>query len=128
MANSSTRTSKKTTAKAAAKKKVVAKKTASKKATARKTSAKKAATKKTTSAKTVAKKQASSKRPVAPNKPRSQPEIRQIRSAERHQLIAEAAYLRGESQAFLSDQGDDWLRAEAEIDTRLAKAGIKVID
>jgi hypothetical protein len=27
---------------------------------------------------------------------------------------------------FLTDEGEDWLLAEAEVDARLAKAGIKV--
>ena len=41
-------------------------------------------------------------------------------------MIAEAAYLRGEAQGFLSDEHEDWLLAEAEIDTVLKKARIEV--
>ena len=44
----------------------------------------------------------------------------------RHELVAQAAYLRSESQGFLGDADADWIAAEAEVDERLAKGGIKV--
>ena len=55
------------------------------------------------------------------------PAIRQITAEECHKMIAEAAYLRGESQGFFSDQTDDWLQAEAEIMLILSKARIRVV-
>lgn len=45
-----------------------------------------------------------------------------ISAADRHHLIAEAAYLRAEHRGF--SRGDpvvDWLRAEAEIDAALSR-------
>jgi hypothetical protein len=53
---------------------------------------------------------------------------RQISSAERCRMIAEAAYLRGESQGFLSNEQEDWLLAEAEVDSLLIRAGVIVND
>ena len=52
----------------------------------------------------------------------------QISASQRHQMICEAAYLRGEAQGFLSDDREDWLLAEAEIDARLTKARITIKD
>jgi hypothetical protein len=43
-------------------------------------------------------------------------------------MICEAAYLRAEAQGFLSDDREDWLLAEAEIDARLVKAGVTLKD
>ena len=43
-------------------------------------------------------------------------------------MIAEAAYLRGESQGFLSDEQEDWLLAEAEIDSLLVRTDVVVSD
>ncbi len=40
----------------------------------------------------------------------------QISGAGRRRMIAEAAYLRGESLGFLGDEQGDWLLAEAEVD------------
>ena len=54
------------------------------------------------------------------------PEIRRISAADRRQMVAEAAYLRGESKGFLSDEREDWLIAETEVDAMLAKANIQV--
>ena len=51
-----------------------------------------------------------------------------VTEEERQRMIAEAAYLRAEAQGFTSDQREDWLMAEAEVDARLAKAGRNVID
>ncbi len=45
-----------------------------------------------------------------------------ISAAERHHLIAEAAYLRAEHRGFSSgDPVIDWLAAEVEIDTALSR-------
>lgn len=52
----------------------------------------------------------------------------QITGAERQQLISETAYLRAESQGFLGDQREDWLRAEADVDSLLTRAGVVVSD
>jgi len=51
-----------------------------------------------------------------------------ITHAKRHEMIAEAAYLRAESQGFLSDEREDWLRAEADVDSLLTRAGIIVTE
>ena len=56
----------------------------------------------------------------------AKPEIRRISAADRRQMVAEAAYLRGESKGFLSDEREDWLIAETEVDAMLAKANIQV--
>jgi hypothetical protein len=111
-------------------KKPSAKKAATKKAATKKTAAKKTASKKTTAKKAVAKKAPAKKKAVARKKTagKSSTATRHISAAERHQMIAEAAYLRGEAQGFLSDQQDDWLLAEAEVDALLAKAGAQVSD
>lgn len=53
---------------------------------------------------------------------------RQISGAERRGMIAEAAYLRGESQGFYSDEQEDWLVAEAEVDSLLIRADVIVSD
>jgi hypothetical protein len=113
------------------------KKPAVKKAAAKKAVAKKAAAKKTAakpakpSKKTVAKKAPARKKTATKKKAGSKaalPQQRIISAAERQQMIAEAAYLRSESQAFLGDPHQDWLLAEAEIDGLLAKAGALVRD
>jgi hypothetical protein len=91
----------KTTKKTAAKKKVV------KKAAAKKTAAKKAP---------AVRKKAVAKKATA----------KTISAARRHEMIAQAAYLLSESQGFLGSPDIDWLQAEAEVDAKLAKAGIKV--
>lgn len=54
--------------------------------------------------------------------------LRKITYAERRQMIAEAAYLRAESQGFSSDEREDWLTAEAEVDTLLTRAGVIITD
>ena len=53
---------------------------------------------------------------------------RQISSAERRRMIAEVAYLRSESRGFLTDEREDWLVAEAEIDSVLISDGVVVSD
>jgi len=55
------------------------------------------------------------------------PAGRTITAQERHDLIAEAAYLRGEANGFLSDEQEDWVLAEAEIDQRLRTAKVTVV-
>jgi len=42
-----------------------------------------------------------------------------VKSGQRHQMIAEAAYFRSERQGFGGDAIRDWCEAEAEIDARL---------
>jgi hypothetical protein len=106
---------------------------ARKKTTAKKTPAKKATVNKTAPTTRAAGGKAASVRKTAARKaapakaPRKKRTVRQVTAEERHRLIAEAAYLRGEAQGFLSDEREDWLLAEAEIDTRLAKAKVKVL-
>jgi len=53
---------------------------------------------------------------------------RQISSAERRRMIAEAAYIRGESTGFISDEQEDWLFAEAEVDSLLIGVDVIVND
>jgi len=105
------------------------------KAASRKKGVKKAGSKSTaTSKKAVTKKQPVAKkaaaRKAAARKKASTGAVvhRQVTCAERHQMIAEAAYLRAESQGFLSDEREDWLRAEAEVDSLLTRAGVIVTD
>lgn len=110
----------------------VSKKTASRKIAARKTSSKSPATKKTVSTgKAAVKKAAPVKTPAkkpAPHKKAASATVvhRQISSAERHGMIAEAAYLRGEAHGFLSDAQEDWLLAEAEVDSLLSRECVTV--
>ena len=50
----------------------------------------------------------------------NKPAAAEITPEQRHQLIAEAAYLRAESRGFdAGDPLDDWLQAEQEVDARL---------
>lgn len=86
-------------------------------------STKKAAAKESVAAKPAAKKAAPRKKVAA-----AAVLNRQISSAERRRMIAEAAYLRGESQGFLSDEAEDWLLAEAEVDNQLIRADVTVND
>ena len=104
--NASTAPLKKTTAR-----KTAGDKTTKKKPQAKKKTATKATVRKATARNTVA--------------PKAAP--KQITAAQRHQLVAEAAYLRAESQGFFGDQREDWLLAEAEVDARLHKANVRVI-
>lgn len=120
MAKTTKKTSSKTADSAAPKKKAAVKKAVAKKAAAKKATVKK----KATSKKAVAKKAAPRKKAAAKKAAAS----RQINTADRRQMIAEAAYLRGESQGFLSDEREDWLLAEAEVDALLAKSNIAVVD
>lgn len=48
----------------------------------------------------------------------------QVTSQQRHELIAEAAYLRAEQRGFQSDPTEDWLLAEQEIDEQLSEHAI----
>jgi hypothetical protein len=120
---------KKTAAKAAestattVKKKPAAKKAAAKKTVAKKAPAKKAVAKK----KVVAGKQPAAKKAPARRAAERKTETRRISAGDRRQMIAEAAYLRGEAQGFLSDEREDWLLAEAEVNMRLVRAKIEVI-
>jgi len=98
--------------------------------TAQKPAAKKAAVKKKAVAKKVAvkKKAATAKKASVKKVPAKRAPARRISGADRRQMIAEAAYLRGESQGFLSDEREDWLLAEVEVDALLVKAKVDVID
>jgi len=50
--------------------------------------------------------------------------LTEVTSEERHQLIAQAAYFRAEQRNFAPGyELEDWLGAEAEIDTKLLKIG-----
>jgi hypothetical protein len=130
------KTTKKTTAKtgepaATAKKKTTTKKAATKKATVKKAAAKATTSKKTTEKKTVAKKvttQKATPKAAPKKKTTTKAALRSITAEERRQMIAEAAYLRGESQGFLSDEKEDWILAEAEVNALLAKAKVIVGD
>lgn len=113
-----TTTTRSTPKKTSTKKKVVAKKnTAAKKAPAKK--------KATVKKKTVAKPQTTAKKRVA-KKTAAKPASRSISAEERRGMIAEAAYLRAESQGFLSDEQHDWLSAEQEVDQMLSQAKVKI--
>ncbi len=126
---------KKTAAKAAestataVQKKPAAKKAAAKKTVAKKAPAKKAVAKKkvVSSKQPAAKKAAVKKAPVRSAAVRKT-EIRRITAGDRRQMIAEAAYLRGEARGFLSDEREDWLLAEAEVNMRLVRAKIEVVE
>lgn len=115
MAESSKKTS---TKKAAAKKKAT-----TKKATVKKAAVKKAVTKKTVAKKAVAKK-TSKKKAVAKTAAKWR-----ISHEQRWQMIAEAAYHRAESRGFaVGGEVEDWLAAEAEVDTMLEQDGVVYID
>jgi len=120
---------KKTAAKAAesntsaVKKKPAAKKAAAKKAVAKKAPVKTAVAKK----KVVASKQPAAKKAPVRRAAVRKTETRRITAGDRRQMIAEAAYLRGEARGFLSDEREDWLLAEAEVNMRLVRAKIEVI-
>ncbi len=116
------KTTKKTVAKSTTKK-VAATKTTKKKVAMKK----KAAAKKTPVKKTVAKKAPARKKTVARKTTAKRGVRPDITAQQRREMIAEAAYLRAESVGFFSDEREDWAVAEAEIDARLRKAGIKVI-
>ena len=111
----------KVTKKAAAKKKTKAQKTSKSAAT------KDAAAKKTSATKKAGPRAAGQKKSAVKEGTRKAVAQR-ILASERHQMIAEAAYLRAEAQGFTSDKHEDWLMAEAEVDAHLAKAGRKVVD
>ncbi len=96
------------------------KKATKKKTTKKKASAKKAVSKKKAVAKKSTAKKATSKKAAKV--------YGAISSAERHQMISEAAYLRSEAQGFAGDGRQDWLDAEADVDARLVKAKIKIVD
>ena len=105
------------------------------KKTAKKTTTKKKAVakKKTAGKKPAVAREAAARQTVARRSPaksggRGKSPLRRVSTAERHQLIAEAAYLRSEAHGFFGDARQDWLAAEAEIDARLSKAGILVDD
>jgi hypothetical protein len=112
----------------------VKKKTASRKVAAKKNSSKSqgaqkvAASKKAVVSKSVARKTGVKK--AAPRKKVATGAVvhRQISSAKRRQMIAEVAYLRSESRGFLTDEREDWLLAEAEVDNKLITDGVVVSD
>lgn len=107
-----------------ASRKVAAKNASTESSQASKTATKKrTVTKKSIASKTVAGKAAPRKKvatgAVVP---------RQISSAERRGMIAEAAYLRSEAQGFHSDEQEDWLLAEVEVDNLLIRSDVIVSD
>ena len=121
----------KVTKKATAKQKAPAQKTANSAVTKGAAAKKMSTTEKAGGPKAAGQKQSVAKKSVAKKsaaKRVSRKAAQWILASERHQMIAEAAYLRAEAQGFASDQHEDWLMAEAEVDARLAKAGRKVID
>jgi hypothetical protein len=128
------KTTKKTTTRAPAPVAAPVKKTAARKAAAKKAGVATASAKQTPAKNKTAPNRKATANRAAPAKaaraktPRKQVLARRITAAERHQLIAEAAYLRGEAQGFISDAHEDWLLAEAEVDTRLTRAKVKVLD
>ena len=97
----------KTTAEDANKK--AAKKKTAKKSPATKSTTKKAAVKKAPAKKAAAKKVAAK----SPTRAKSSATPHEISAAQRHQLIAEAAYLRSEAQGFLGNPGADCRVADA---------------
>jgi hypothetical protein len=111
--------------KTTAKKKSAAQQT-SKDAATKDVAARKASVPKKAAPKAAGREKAAAKKPAA--KKVAPKAAQRILASERHQMIAEAAYLRAEARGFASDQHEDWLMAEAEVDARLAKAGRKVID
>ena len=55
------------------------------------------------------------------------PSIRGISSEEKFQLIAEAAYFRSEKRSFTPGyEVEDWLAAEAEVETKLSDIGMSM--
>lgn len=132
MAKTTRKTTAKTTGPASAgevKPEATPAKAASKKATVKKTAVKKAPAKKATTKKAVAKKTATKKAAAPARKPAATGnKTPRISTEQRQRMIAEAAYLRAESLGFCSDPKEDWLTAEAEVDARLAAAGIRVAD
>ena len=111
------------------KKKTTSRKAAAKPASSKPQGAKKvAATRKAPGKKSVAGKAAAKK--AAPRKQAAAVAVghRQISSAERRRMIAEVAYLRSESRGFLTDEREDWLLAEAEVDSLLIRDDVVVSD
>jgi hypothetical protein len=114
--------------------KAASKRSVATKAVAKKAGAKSPVAKKTASSeKTMAKKSVAAK--TVPTKAAPKKKVstgaavhRQISSDERRRMIAEAAYIRGESMGFLSDEQEDWLFAEAEVDSLLIGVDVIVID
>lgn len=89
--------------------------TASNKPTKRKTS-----TTPTTPGKAAKAAKAAPKSAAKTNSKNRKPAIQEITPEQRHQLIAEAAYLRAEARGFSTeDPVHDWLAAEQEVDARL---------
>jgi len=116
--------------KAASRKEGVKKASSKSTVTGKNASSKKAVAKKQPVAKKAVERKASTLKKAVPKKRAATGAVvhRQITYAERHQMIAEAAYLRAESQGFRSDEREDWLFAEAEVDSLLTRAGVIVTD
>ncbi len=111
------------------KKKTTSRKVATKTTSSKPQGAKKvAASKKAPAKKSVARKTAAKK--AAPRNKAAADAVghRQISSAERRRMIAEVAYLRSESRGFLTDAREDWLLAEAEVDSLLMRDDVVVSD
>ena len=107
---------------------LTAKKGVTKKATTKKTATKKVAAKsKQPDKKTVASK-ANAKKKAAPRKKGANGSVSSllVSSTERHQMIAEIAYLIAESKGFLSDEHENWFHAEIAVDCLLTREGVIV--
>ncbi len=103
----------------ATKKKVTKKTTAAKKTAAKKTAVKKTAVKKTAVKKSTTKKKIVRKKTASP----VQPVGRVVSVEERHRMIAECAYHKGQASPVTGPDADHrhWLAAEREIDARIMK-------
>jgi hypothetical protein len=99
-------------------------------AAAPKAAPKKSAAKKAVAKKTVARPKAAAKKAALAETPPARPKAapRTISVAERHARIAEAAFLRAESLGFAGTPHDHWAHAEAEVDARLRKSRVKLVD
>ena len=114
-----------TPAKNSAAKKPVTKKAASGKGETGKAAVKTQRTaKKTVAKKTTAKKKSASKSEGAAGGIVTP----QVTYAERHQMIAEVAYLIAESKNFLSDERENWFHAETAVDCLLARKSVTITD
>jgi len=99
------------------------------KSASRKVAAKNASTESLQASKTATKKRTVTKKSIASKTVAGKAAVpRQISSAERRGMIAEAAYLRSEAQGFHSDEQEDWLLAEVEVDNLLIRADVIVSD
>jgi hypothetical protein len=57
----------------------------------------------------------------------AKPSGRTISSEERARMVQEAAYYRAEKRGFTGDPHEDWVAAEQEISSKLARENIRVV-